>query len=104
MTWTSWRLIECFRNIGLYVGSVVLTRYQGQPVADAFQKRLEALGVKVYRHYSIEGYPSNISKIVSDEGYGKNEYIETTRELVVVTGPRSQAAGKWQDLPVPALP
>ena len=81
------RLIECFRNIGLYVGSVVLTRYQGQPVADAFQKRLEALGVKVYRHYSIEGYPSNISKIVSDEGYGKNEYIETTRELVVVTAP-----------------
>ena len=81
------RLIEEFRNIGLYVGSVVLTQFQGQPVAAAFQKRLEALGVKVYRHYPIEGYPSNIAHIVSDEGYGKNEYIETKRELVVVTAP-----------------
>ena len=81
------RLIDEFRGIGLYVGSVVLTRYQGQPAAEAFKKRLEALGVKVYRHYPIEGYPSNLSKIVSEEGYGKNEYIETTRELVVVTAP-----------------
>ncbi len=81
------RLIDEFRGIGLYVGSVVLTRYQGQPAAAAFQKRLETLGVKVYRHYPIEGYPSNLSKIVSDEGYGKNEYIETSRELVVVTAP-----------------
>ncbi|MCI8465613.1 MAG: DUF1846 domain-containing protein [Lachnospiraceae bacterium] len=81
------RLIDEFRGIGLYVGSVVLTRYQGQPAAEAFQKRLETLGVKVYRHYPIEGYPSNLSGIVSDEGYGKNEYIETTRELVVVTAP-----------------
>ena len=81
------RLIEEFRNIGLYVGSVVLTQFQGQPVAAAFHKRLEALGVKVYRHYPIEGYPSNIAHIVSDEGYGKNEYIETKRELVVVTAP-----------------
>ena len=64
-----------------------MTRFQGQAVALAFQERLESLGVKVYRHYSIEGYPSNIAKIVSDEGYGKNEYIETTRELVVVTAP-----------------
>lgn len=81
------RLIDCFRNIGLFVGSVVLTRFQGQPTAEAFQKRLESLGVKVYRHYSIEGYPSDIAKIVSDEGYGKNEYIETSRELIVVTAP-----------------
>lgn len=81
------RLIDEFRGIGLYVGSVVLTRYQGQPAAEAFKRRLEALGVKVYRHYPIEGYPSNLSKIVSDEGYGRNEYIETTRELVVVTAP-----------------
>ncbi len=81
------RLIDEFRGIGLYVGSVVLTRYQGQPAAEAFKKRLEALGVKVYRHYPIEGYPSNLVKIVSDEGYGRNEYIETTRELVVVTAP-----------------
>ena len=81
------RLVDCFRAIGLYVGSVVMTRYQAQPVADAFQKRLESLGVKVYRHYSNEGYPSNIAHIVSDEGYGRNEYIETNRELVVITAP-----------------
>ena len=81
------RLIDCFRNIGLYVGSVVLTRFTGQPAAEAFQKRLESLGVRVYRHYPIEGYPHDIAKVVSDEGYGKNEYIETTHELVVVTAP-----------------
>ena len=81
------RLIDIFRSFGPYVSSVVMTRFQGQAVAVAFQERLEALGVKVYRHYPIEGYPSNISHIVSDEGYGKNEYIETTRGLVVVTAP-----------------
>ena len=81
------RLIECFRSIGLYVGSVVLTRFNNQASAKAFEKRLELLGVPVYHHYSIEGYPSDIAKIVSDEGYGKNEYIETSRELVVVTAP-----------------
>ena len=81
------RLIDIFRGRGLYVGSVVVTRYTGQPAADAFQKRLEALGVKVYRHYPIEGYPHNIAKIVSDEGYGKNDYIETSHPLVVVTAP-----------------
>ena len=81
------RLIDIFRSFGLYVSSVVMTRFQGQSVAVAFQERLEALGVKVYRHYPIDGYPSNISHIVSDEGYGKNEYIETTRGLVVVTAP-----------------
>ena len=81
------RLIDCFRSIGLYVGSVVMTRFGGQPTVVAFQKRLEALGVKVYRHYNIEGYPSDIARIVSDDGYGKNEYIETSRELVVITAP-----------------
>ncbi len=81
------RLIDAFRNIDLLVGSVVMTRYTAQPAADAFCKRLETLGIKVYHHYSIEGYPSDIDKIVSDEGFGKNEYIETTRSLVVVTAP-----------------
>ncbi|MBR5233623.1 MAG: DUF1846 domain-containing protein [Clostridia bacterium] len=81
------RLIDIFRSIGLYVGSVVLTCYANQPQANAFQKRLESLGVKVYKHYAIDGYPSNVAKVVSDEGYGMNEYIETSRELVVVTAP-----------------
>ncbi len=81
------RLIDIFRSLGLYVSSVVLTRYAGQAAAKAFQARLEALGVRVYHHYSIEGYPSDIAHIVSDEGYGKNDFIETTRELVVVTAP-----------------
>ena len=81
------RLIDQFRGRGLYVGSVVVTRYTGQPAADAFQARLEGLGLKVYRHYPIEGYPHNIAKIVSDEGYGRNDYIETSHPLVVVTAP-----------------
>ena len=81
------RLIDAFRNYGLYVGSVCMTRFAGQPSAIAYQKKLEALGMKVYRHYSIPGYPSNIPFIVSDDGYGKNEYIETTRSLVVITAP-----------------
>ena len=81
------RLIDSFREIGLYVGSVVLTQYNAQPAAEAFQNRLEALGVKVFRHYTIPGYPSNIPLIVSDEGFGKNEYVETSRSLVVVTAP-----------------
>ena len=81
------RLIDIFRDFGLYVSSVVLTRYQEQPVARAFQARLESMGVRVYRHYAIAGYPSDIGHVVSDEGYGKNEFIETTRSLVVVTAP-----------------
>jgi uncharacterized protein (UPF0371 family) len=81
------RLIDAFRGIGLYVGSVVITHYRGQNVADAFQKRLESLGVKVYRHYIIPDYPSDVALIVSDEGFGKNDYIETERSLVVVTAP-----------------
>lgn len=81
------RLIDAFRGYGLYVGSVCLTRFNSQPSAVAYQKKLESLGLKVYRHYSIPGYPSNIPYIVSDEGYGRNEYIETSRSLVVVTAP-----------------
>ena len=81
------RLIDIFRDLGLYVSSVVLTRFNDQAAAKAFQRRLESMGVRVYRHYAIEGYPSNIPHIVSDQGYGRNDYIETTRELVVVTAP-----------------
>lgn len=81
------RLVDIFRGRGLLVDSVVVTRYTGQPAADAFQARLEALGLNVYRHYPIDGYPHNVAKIVSDEGFGKNEYIQTTRPLVVVTAP-----------------
>ena len=81
------RLIDAFTSRGLYVGSVCITRYAGQESADAFKKRLEKLGIRVYLHYSIPGYPSNTALIVSDEGYGKNEYIETSRPLVVITAP-----------------
>lgn len=81
------RLIDIFRGFGLYVSSVVLTRYHDQPVAKAFQSRLEGLGVRVYHHYAIAGYPADTAHIVSPEGFGKNDYIETTRELVVVTAP-----------------
>ena len=81
------RLMEEFTSKGLYVGSVCITQYTGQESADTFKKHLEKLGIKVYIHYSIPGYPSNISMIVSDEGYGKNEYIETSRPLVVITAP-----------------
>lgn len=81
------RLIQTYTDKGLYVGSVVITHYAGQSSADLFKKKLENLGIKVYRHYIIQGYPSNISLIVSDEGYGKNEYIETTKPLVIVTAP-----------------
>ena len=81
------RLIDAFRSVGLYVGSVVLTRYAEQGAAVQFSRKLENLGVKVYHHYSIEGYPYNVEKIVSDDGYGANEYIETSRRLVIVTAP-----------------
>lgn len=81
------RLIEIFRNIGLYVGSVVLTQYMNQAAADAFKVRLEKLGVKVYKHYHIEGYPSNLALIMSDDGFGKNDFVEAQRKLVVVTAP-----------------
>ncbi len=81
------RLIDAFRGIGLFVGSVVITCYNGQSAADKFEKRLEALGVKCYKHYPIEDYPANIPLIVSEDGFGKNDFIETERSLVVVTAP-----------------
>jgi len=81
------RLIDAFRGYGLYVGSVVMTRYNSTPAADAFIVKLQNLGIKVYKHYDIEGYPHNIPLILSDGGFGKNEYAETTRSIVVVTGP-----------------
>lgn len=81
------RLIDAFRDIGLYVGSVVIAQYSGQPVVDSFKNRLNRLGIQVFLHYPIAGYPNNIPFIVSDEGFGKNEYIETTRPLVIVTAP-----------------
>ena len=81
------RLIEVYREKGLYVSSVVITRYTGQPSANLFQAKLEQMDIKVYHHYPIEGYPNNVAHIVSQEGYGKNDYVETTRPLVVVTAP-----------------
>ena len=81
------RLIDAFRNMGLNVSSVVMTRYAGQYAADVFQKKLQNLGVRVYRHYPIVGYPNNIPLITSDDGYGRNEYIETQKPLVIVTAP-----------------
>ncbi len=81
------RLIDVFRGFGLYVSSVVLTRFQDSDLTRAFQARLESMSIRVYHHYDIPGYPANISHIVSDNGYGKNDFIETSRELVVVTAP-----------------
>ena len=80
------RLIDSFREAGLYVGSVVITRFGGQ-AAETYKRRLENQGIRVFRHYAIEGYPSNLNHIVSGDGYGRNDYIETKRELVVVTAP-----------------
>ena len=81
------RLVDAFRERGLYVGSIVITQYAGQPSADAFIKRLGELGIRVFRHYPIPGYPTNIRTILSADGYGKTEYIETERSLIVVTAP-----------------
>ena len=81
------RLIDAFGAIGLYVGSVVITQYQAQHRADMFEKKLISLGIKVYKHYLIPDYPSNVNLIVSDDGFGRNEYIETKRSLVIVTAP-----------------
>ena len=81
------RLYDAFTGIGLYVGSVVIAQYRGQSAAEKFKKKLEALGIRVFLHYPIEGYPTNVAHIVSDEGLGKNDYIETTRPLVVITAP-----------------
>ena len=81
------RLIDAFRKKELLVSGVVITRYSHQPTVDAFADKLKRLGVKVYLHYPIEGYPQNPSLILSDDGFGKNEFVETTRPLVVVTAP-----------------
>ncbi len=81
------RLIDSFEGRGLFFGSVVITQYAGQNSANLFKARLQKLGIKVYTHYCIEGYPSNIPLIVSDDGFGKNDYIETTRPLVIITAP-----------------
>ena len=81
------RLIDTFREMGLYVGSVVVTQFTGQKAAQDFLKRLETLGIPAYRHFPIAGYPSDVDFIVSEEGLGQNEYIETTRSLIVVTAP-----------------
>ena len=81
------RLIGEFEKKGLFVGSVVITKFTGQSAAIQFKEKLEKKGIKVYQHYVIEGYPSNIPNIVSDNGFGKNDYIETTRPLVVITAP-----------------
>lgn len=81
------RLISEFEAKGLFVGSVCITQYTGQASADLFKQRLGKLGIKVYTHYVIPGYPNNVSQIVSDEGFGKNDYIETSRPLIVITAP-----------------
>ena len=81
------RLVDVFRSFGLYVGSIALNQYSGQPSAALFETRMKALGLKVFRLYSIPNYPSDVATIVSDEGYGRNDYIETSRSLVVVTAP-----------------
>ena len=81
------RLIDAYREAGLFVGSVVLSQFKGQTAACAFKARLEALGIRVFVHYPIEGYPYDVNHIVSSEGFGKNDYIETRRPLVVITAP-----------------
>ena len=93
------RLVQTFRQKGFLSDSVVITQYAGQPAADQFRTRLTNLGIRSYLHYIIDGYPDNIDLIVSDEGYGRNEYVETSRPLVVVTAP-GPGSGKWR----PAFP
>ena len=81
------RLMDQMRRMGLYVSAVVITQYKGQPAAEAFRKMLEMRGERAYYHYPIKGYPMDVDLIASDEGYGKNDFVETTRPLVVVTAP-----------------
>ncbi|MBQ9633076.1 MAG: DUF1846 domain-containing protein, partial [Lachnospiraceae bacterium] len=81
------RLVDIFVNLGLYVGSVCITQYTGEPAADKFREKLDSLGIKSYILRWIPDYPDNIERIVSDEGYGRNDYIETSRPLVVMTAP-----------------
>ena len=89
------RLIDIFRGMDLYVGSVVMTMFNNQPRAAGFIKKLAMYGIPVYKHYEIEGYPSDVALIVSENGYGRNEYVPTTRKLVVVTAP-GRAAARWR--------
>ena len=81
------RLSDAFQEMGLYVGSVCVTKYTAAPEVEAFEKRLNSLGIRTFRHYKIPGYPNDVARIVSDEGYGRNDYIETQRPLVVITAP-----------------
>ena len=81
------RLIDAFQERGLFVGSVCVTMYTAAPEVEAFEKRLNGLGIRTFRHYKIPGYPNDVARIVSDEGYGRNDYIETQRPLVVITAP-----------------
>ena len=81
------RLIDAFQGVGLFVGSVCVTKYTAAPEVEAFEKRLNSLGIRTFRHYKIPGYPNDVARIVSDEGYGRNDYIETQRPLVVITAP-----------------
>ena len=81
------RLRQEFQNRGFMVGSVVITHYNGQCSADDYRRRLESMGIKTYYHYTIEGYPNNVALIDSDDGFGKDDYVETTRPLVIVTAP-----------------
>ena len=81
------RLRNEFEKVGLYAGGVVITHYNGQASADAYRQRLERQNIKVYYHYTIEGYPHNVALIDSEEGFGKNDYVETTRPLVIITAP-----------------
>ena len=89
------RLIDAFRGIGLYVGSVVVTMCSGQPAAEKFEQKLKSLGVPTYRHFPIPDYPSNVNNIISENGFGKNDYIETSRSLIVVTAP-GPGSGKME--------
>ena len=81
------RLIDAFQGVGLFVGSVCVTKYTDAPEVTAFEQKLNGLGIRTFRHYKIPGYPNDVARIVSDEGYGRNEYIETQRPLVVITAP-----------------
>ena len=81
------RLIDAFQGVGLFVGSVCVTKYTDAPEATAFEQKLNGLGIRTFRHYKIPGYPNDVAHIVSDDGYGKNDYIETERPLVVITAP-----------------
>ena len=89
------RLIDKFNELNIYVGSVVITQYSGQPAADAFRNQLEKNGITSYIHYPIKGYPTDMNHIISPEGMGKNDYIKTSRNLIVVTAP-GPGSGNWR--------